>query len=159
MARREKKKTPKALIVLVLLMMAGVSFGVYYVGQESQVIDPLGRDLSEPASRLIGHWLLYSRSENPTVELYFNPVDEKGEGFYYFIDNITGLKTKQRYVIKEQQERGYSIDFTNFVNGVPVRNEKIVISKDGQSGTYYRFMSGELLEQKMEFIDLKLTPD
>jgi len=117
------------------------------------------RDVSTPAARLLGHWQMYSLGDNPTIELYFGPLDQdSGIGTFVLIDPEAG-RINHTYRLLEDRERRDEVIITHYVTANKGKEERLFLHKDGENGYYHRNFLGEVVKQRIKYINQDSAPD
>jgi hypothetical protein len=120
-------------IVLVALLLSACS---------------IGRDLSTPSSRLVGHW----KALAPTgAEYYFSEIDpETGEGIWTEYDPRDGTTFICKYVVVSEAPEGEEIAiFLTAADGY-VSDAEFVMAKDGLFAKMHSFTI-QYLDDKTEY--------
>ena len=140
--------------VLLLVLLAG--FLVYQSLPEAGQ----NRDLSTPATRLVGHWMLYSSSDLPSAHLFFTDStalqDEKG--LVNMVD-VDGTMAHRGYYKRLQQfEHGQDMTILQELGGKMERKVVLTVAHDGTNGRYRYTLLGTELDQRMVYLDARTEP-
>jgi hypothetical protein len=145
---------------------AWISVGILLLLLLGALIRPLlpgarpKRDLSTPASRLVGHWMLHSGSDVPSSHLFFGPTIEMQEqrGTACMVDTDGGLTFKGYYKVVSQYKHGLDMTIQQELGANLSRKVVMTISHDGQLGRYrYNLLDTEL-DLRMAYLDAQEEP-
>lgn len=118
------------------------------------------RDLSTPATRLVGHWMLYSSSDIPSAHLFFTDAtdlqDKKGLVNMVDVDGAMAFRGYYRRV--HQFEHGQDMIIQQELGGGVDRKVVLTLAPDGSNGRYRYTLLGSELDQRMVYLDDRTEP-
>jgi hypothetical protein len=118
-----------------------------------------GRDLSTPAKRLVGHWLLHSQSEVPFSHLFFGPVitEDDNRGSVAMID-VDGMVFRGKYRMARQFPHGLDMDIVQDLGPNLTRKVTLTIDRPGSSGRYRYLQFDAEVDLRMAYVDDQTVP-
>jgi hypothetical protein len=126
----------------------------------SAVIQSLGaqtpRDLSTPASRLVGHWITAGNTHN-----YFGPTDTLSDiGNLTWVEVAAGGKVvKHRYKVISQTPAGEQLTLQILFGAGGDRVDQCVIAKDGKTMIWTLTVAGITIGDTATYVDQRTRPE
>ena len=140
--------------VLLLVLLAG--FLVY----QSLPSGGQSRDLSTPAARLVGHWMLYSSSDVPSAHLFFTATTalQDNKGLVHMVDVDGAMAHRGYYKQVHQYEHGQDMIILQDLGGTAERKVVLTVAHEGTNGRYRYTLLGTELDQRMVYLDARTEP-
>jgi hypothetical protein len=136
---------------VVRLVLVGLALTTAPLGVNAQA----PRDLSTPASRLVGHW-----ATTGNVHYYFGPVDSLDIGSLTWVEiDRDSTVVKHRYKIISQARSGERLTIQVLFGSGGDRVDQYVVSRDGTRISWTLEVAGISVANNAAHIDDKVRPN